>query len=137
LPRSWTDEAECERVSAACAGVGPNLLTTAEPLASSAALCNMTTCLQQQTEWISDAIRKLREDGKTLIEPTQEGEDAWVAHHEEVAGATLVRRTNSWYLGSNAPGKPCRLLSYIGGVGTHRQKCEEEAAAGYPAFRRN
>ena len=42
LPRSWTDEAECERVSAACAGVGPNLLTTAEPLASSAALRNMT-----------------------------------------------------------------------------------------------
>ena len=38
---------------------------------------------------------------------------------------------------ANAPGKPCRLLSYIGGVGTHRQKCEEEAAAGYPAFRRN
>ena len=32
----------------------PNLLTTAVPLAPSAALCNMTTCLSQQTEWISD-----------------------------------------------------------------------------------
>ncbi|GLZ48820.1 cyclohexanone monooxygenase [Actinomycetospora sp. NBRC 106375] len=114
----------------------PNLLTTAVPLAPSAALCNMTTCLQQQTEWITDAVRDLRAEGKSTIEPTAEGEDAWVAHHEEVASSTLVPRTTSWYLGSNIPGKPRRLLSYIGGVGTYRQKCEEEAAAGYPAFAR-
>jgi acetone monooxygenase (methyl acetate-forming) len=72
-----------------------------------------------------------------VIEPTREGEEAWVAHHEETANATLVPTTTSWYLGSNVPGKPRRLLSYIGGVGTYRQKCEEEAAAGYPAFRRS
>jgi cyclohexanone monooxygenase/acetone monooxygenase len=113
----------------------PNMLTTAVPLAPSAALCNMTTCLQQQTEWISDTIRALRDQEKSVIEPTREGEDAWVAHHDETANATLVTKTDSWYLGSNVPGKPRRLLSYIGGVGTYRQKCEDEAAAGYPAFR--
>ncbi|MDN5916366.1 MAG: NAD(P)/FAD-dependent oxidoreductase [Pseudonocardia sp.] len=114
----------------------PNLLTTAVPLAPSAALCNMTTCLQQQTEWITRAIKDLQTEGKTTIEPTKEGEDAWVDHHEEVAGATLVANTSSWYLGSNVPGKPRRVLSYIGGVGTYRQKCDEEAAAGYPSFSR-
>ncbi|MEU7814474.1 NAD(P)/FAD-dependent oxidoreductase [Pseudonocardia sp. NPDC049154] len=114
----------------------PNMLTTAVPLAPSAALCNMTTCLQQQTEWITAAIRDLRERGATVIEPTEAGEEAWVAHHEEVASATLVPKTHSWYLGSNVPGKPRRLLSYIGGVGQYRQKCDEEAAAGYPAFDR-
>lgn len=114
----------------------PNMLTTAVPLAPSAALCNMTTCLQQQTEWITAAIRDLRERGATVIEPTEVGEEAWVAHHEEVASATLVPKTHSWYLGSNVPGKPRRLLSYIGGVGQYRQKCDEEAAAGYPAFDR-
>lgn len=113
----------------------PNMLTTAVPLAPSAALCNMTTCLQQQTEWISDTIRTLRDQDKSVIEPTKEGEDAWVDHHDETANATLVTKTDSWYLGSNVPGKPRRLLSYIGGVGTYRQKCAEEAAAGYPAFR--
>jgi cyclohexanone monooxygenase/acetone monooxygenase len=77
----------------------------------------------------------VRAQGKSLIEPTEEGEYAWVAHHEEIASATLVPRTHSWYMGSNVPGKPRRLLSYIGGVGTYRQKCEEEAVAGYPAFR--
>ncbi|WP_431910357.1 flavin-containing monooxygenase [Amycolatopsis thermoflava] len=113
----------------------PNLLTTAVPLAPSAALCNMTTCLQQQTEWISDAILYVREQGKSVIEPTKDGEDAWVAHHDETAGATLISKTDSWYLGSNVPGKPRRVLSYTGGVGTYRQKCEEVAAAGYPGFR--
>jgi cyclohexanone monooxygenase/acetone monooxygenase len=112
----------------------PNLFTTAVPLAPSAALCNMTTCLQQQTEWINECIRHLREEGKSVIEPTAEGEDAWVRHHDETAEVNLISKTTSWYLGSNVPGKPRRVLSYTGGVGVYRQKCDEEAAASYPAF---
>jgi acetone monooxygenase len=112
----------------------PNLLTTAVPLAPSAALCNMTTCLSQQTEWISDVIKHVRAQGAQTIEPTKEGEDAWVAHHEETSGATLIAKTTGWYLGSNVPGKPRRVLSYCGGVGTYRQKCDEVAASGYPGF---
>jgi hypothetical protein len=94
----------------------------------------MTTCLQQQTEWISDAIRHVREQGGSTIEATKEGEDAWVAHHEETAGATLIANTTGWYLGSNVPGKPRRVLSYTGGVGTYRQKCDDVARNGYPGF---
>jgi acetone monooxygenase len=112
----------------------PNLFTTAVPLAPSAALCNMTTCLQQQTEWISECIGHVRRLGKRVIEPTHEAEAAWVAHHDEVASANLISKTNSWYLGSNVPGKPRRVLSYTGGVGTYRQKCNEVAAQGYPGF---
>ena len=41
----------------------PNLFTTGAPLAPSAALCNMTTCLQQQTEWISGCIEYARGKG--------------------------------------------------------------------------
>lgn len=112
----------------------PNLFTTAVPLAPSAALCNMTTCLQQQTEWISACIAHLSQQGKTVMEPTAEAEEAWVRHHDETAGATLIAKTNSWYLGSNVPGKPRRVLSYTGGVGTYRRKCDEVAAGGYPGF---
>ncbi|MFZ1427884.1 MAG: NAD(P)/FAD-dependent oxidoreductase [Geminicoccaceae bacterium] len=112
----------------------PNLFTTAVPLAPSAALCNMTTCLQQQTEWIAGCIAHMRAQDKRVIEPTAETEQAWVDHHETTAGATLIARTNSWYLGSNVPGKPRRVLSYTGGVGTYRRKCTEVAEAGYPGF---
>ena len=112
----------------------PNLFTTAAPLAPSAALCNMTTCLQQQAEWISNCIQHLRDHGLKVCEPTREAEDQWIDHHEQIAAATLVTKTNSWYMGSNVEGKPRRLLSYIAGVGTYRQKCDEVATKGYDGF---
>ena len=114
----------------------PNLFLTGAPLAPSAALCNMTTCLQQQTEWIAAAIRALRAGNKTVMEPTAEVEEAWVQHHDETANATLIAKTNSWYVGSNVPGKPRRVLSYTGGVGTYRQKCLNLAEGGYQGFDR-
>ena len=112
----------------------PNLFTTGAPLAPSAALCNMTTCLQQQTEWITACIAHVRKTGAKRIEASKALEDQWVAHHDEVANATLVTKTDSWYMGSNVEGKPRRLLSYIGGVGQYRQKCAEVAAQGYAGF---
>lgn len=112
----------------------PNLFMTGAPLAPSAALCNMTTCLQQQTEWIARCIGDLRENGHDVIEPTETGEQAWVDHHDETANATLIAKTSSWYTGSNVEGKPRRVLSYTGGVGTYRDTCDKEAKGGYPHF---
>jgi acetone monooxygenase (methyl acetate-forming) len=48
-----------------------------------------------------------------------------------------VTKTHSWYLGSNIEGKPRRLLSYIGGVGSFNKQCDELAAKGYPGFAMN
>lgn len=112
----------------------PNLLTTGAPLAPSAALCNMTTCLQQQTEWITGAIDYVRDHGKTVIEPTLAGQDEWVAHHDELANENLISKTRSWYTGSNVEGKPFRVLSYVGGVGAYRDLTTEAAEAGYKGF---
>ena len=94
----------------------------------------MTTCLQHQVEWITDCIRYVRDHGGTAIEPTEEKEAEWVAHHDEVANSTLLVTTDSWYMGANVEGKPRRLLSYIGGVGNYRQRCEEVKASGYEGF---
>ena len=112
----------------------PNLFTTGAPLAPSAALCNMTTCLQQQVDWITECIAFARKNGKRVIEASKEFEDAWVEHHDETANKTLVVKTDSWYMGSNVDGKPRRLLSYIGGVGNYNARCSELAATGYPGF---
>jgi acetone monooxygenase len=112
----------------------PNLFSTAAPLAPTAALCNMTTCLQAQADWVTDCIAYARGHGKQVVEPTREFEDRWVAHHDEKAAETLVVKTDSWYMGSNVEGKPRRLLSYIGGVGEFHRQCDELAANGYPGF---
>lgn len=112
----------------------PNLFTTAVPLAPSAALCNMATCLQQQTEWISNCIHYLRTNAHRVIEPLAETEEQWVQHHDETANATLISKTDSWYMGSNIPGKPRRMLSYCGGVGTYKAKCDDVAQREYEGF---
>ncbi|PIE14911.1 MAG: cyclohexanone monooxygenase [Rhodobacterales bacterium] len=112
----------------------PNLFMTGAPLAPSAALCNMTTCLQQQTEWITDCIRFMREKGKTVIEPTEKFEREWINHHDELVNASLFANTDSWYNGSNIEGKPKRFLSYTGGTGTYKKKCQEIADSGYAGF---
>jgi len=112
----------------------PNLFTAGAPLSPAAALCNVPTCLQQQVDWISDCIAHARSNGKHVIEATQEFQDAWVQHHDEIANATLVPNTKSWYTGSNVKGKTQRLISYIGGVNQYRQRCDELAATGYPGF---
>jgi acetone monooxygenase len=112
----------------------PNLFSTASPLAPTAALCNMPTCLQAQVEWVTDCIAYARGTGKRVIEPTKEFEESWVRHHDEVANRTLLVKTDSWYMGSNVEGKPRRLLSYAGGVGNYHRQCDEQAAMGYPGF---
>ena len=112
----------------------PNLFTTGAPLAPAAALCNMTTCLQHQVDWITDCIGYMRARGLTEMEPSRETQDQWVEAHDELANATLIAKTDSWYMGSNVNGKQRRMLSYAGGVGTYHQKCEELTAKGYPGF---
>lgn len=112
----------------------PNLFTTGAPLAPSAALCNMTTCLQQQVDWITDCIAHVERQKADVIEVSMKTQDDWVDHHDGLANDTLVVKTNSWYMGSNVEGKPRRLLSYIGGVGQYREKCDEATLNGYEGF---
>ena len=112
----------------------PNLFTVGGPLAPSAAFCNMMTCLPQQVDWAIDCIAHLREQQIQSIEPTKEKQDEWVAHHDEVASATLLVATQSWYTGANIEGKPSRLISYIGGVGEYHRMCDEVKESGYKGF---
>src|SRR5699024_3465722 len=109
----------------------PNMMVTGAPLAPSAALCNMTTCLQQQTEWITELVHYMRANGKDVVEPTPELEEHWVQHHDDIANATLIAGTVSWYTGANIDGKPGRVLSYVGGVGQYREECNKLAASDY------
>jgi acetone monooxygenase (methyl acetate-forming) len=112
----------------------PNLFMTMAPFSPAAAFCNVPTCVQQQVDWITDGIRFVLEQGHRSIEPSAEAEAKWIAHHDEVAAMTLIPKTNSWYVGSNVPGKPRRLLAYAGGVGVYRQACDAVKASGYQGF---
>ena len=112
----------------------PNFFMTAAPLSPGSAFCNVPTCLQQQIEWISDAIAHVEAHGQDkVIEASAKLEKDWVQHHDEITQATLIYKVDSWWTGANIEGKPRRVLSYVG-VGAYREKCDEVAAKGYEGF---
>ena len=47
---------------------------------------------------------------------------------------TLFPQANSWYMGSNVPGKPRVLLPYLGGFGVYAEQCDKIAASDYEGF---
>jgi len=112
----------------------PNLFLITGP-GSPSVLSNMMVSIEQHVDWLSDCLVHMRARGATCIEPTQEAEDAWVAHVAEVGNRTLYPKANSWYMGANIPGKPRVFMPYVGGVGTYREECAAIAAQGYPGFR--
>ncbi|SDC72603.1 cyclohexanone monooxygenase [Geodermatophilus telluris] len=111
----------------------PNLFTITGP-GSPSVLSNMMVSIEQHVEWVTDAIAAMEAEGLATMEPTVEAEDAWTAHVDEVGHMTLYPTADSWYMGSNVPGKPRVFMPYIGGVGPYRQKCDEVAANGYEGF---
>lgn len=111
----------------------PNLFTVTGP-GSPSVLSNVIVSIEQHVEWIAECLRAMRAAGQTRIEAERAAEDAWVAHVNEVAAATLYLQADSWYLGANVPGKPRVFMPYIG-VANYRRKCREVADSGYEGFR--
>ena len=114
----------------------PNLFLITGP-GSPSVLSNMIVSIEQHVDWVAACMAHLRARGVSSVEATQQAEDDWVAHVNEVANKTLYPLANSWYMGANIPGKPQVFMPYIGGVGAYRQTCDEIAAAGYTGFRQS
>ena len=111
----------------------PNLFMITGP-GSPSVLSNMIVSIEQHVDWIADCLARMRGTRHTRVEATLAAQEAWVEHVNEVGNLTLYPRANSWYMGSNVPGKPRVFMPYIGGVGVYRQKCDEVAARGYEGF---
>jgi len=111
----------------------PNLFMITGP-GSPSVLSNMVISIEQHVDFIAELITAMRERGVSTVEPQSSAQEAWVSHVADVAQTTLFPQANSWYMGSNIPGKPRVFLPYVGGVGAYRKKCEEVVAAGYAGF---
>jgi cyclohexanone monooxygenase len=111
----------------------PNLFTITGP-GSPSVISNMMVSIEQHVDWIADCLAHLRAGDLETIEATAEAEDAWVAHVNEVANATLYPLAKSWYTGANIPGKPRIFMPYVGGVGVYRKHCNDIAARNYEGF---
>jgi cation diffusion facilitator CzcD-associated flavoprotein CzcO len=111
----------------------PNLFAITGPQSPSV-LTNMPVAIEQHVDYISGVIGHMQDNGLEAVEPTREAEDEWVDHSQEVAHATLLPESATWYMGANIPGKPQVFLPYLGGLGPYREKCDEIATNGYEGF---
>jgi cyclohexanone monooxygenase len=111
----------------------PNLFMVTGPQ-SPGVKSQMILSIEQHVDFISGVLRHMQGKRQTRVEPTQEAEDAWVQHNNDVANATLYPKANSWYMGANIPGKPRIFMPYVGGVHNYYARCNEIAANGYEGF---
>ncbi|MDA0785034.1 MAG: NAD(P)/FAD-dependent oxidoreductase [Proteobacteria bacterium] len=111
----------------------PNLFTITGP-GSPSVLTNMIPSIEQHVEWISACIDHMRDHEFDRIEAQAEAETAWVAHVNDIGDQTLRATCQSWYFGSNIPGKPRVILPFAGGFPVYANKCDEVAANGYTGF---
>jgi cyclohexanone monooxygenase len=111
----------------------PNLFMITGPQSPSV-LSNMPVAIEQNSDFIAGLIEHARAEGSDYVEATRDAEDDWVRHHNELAEATLLPGTNSWWVGANIPGRVRTLYPYVGGVGAFRHKCQDVAEHGYEGF---
>ena len=112
----------------------PNMFIVTGP-GSPSVKSNMVCSIEQHVEWISECLRYLVENGYEAIEPEPHAEQEWVAHVNEVAAGTLYPRAESWYSGSNIPGKPRVFMPYVGGIPAYIRACEDVVRNGYRGFK--
>jgi len=103
-------------------------------MAINSAFCNYPVCAELVVDWISDCIAYMREKGLARVAPTPQAEQAWVEHTIEMANHTLLSGAESWFMGSNIPGKKRALVLYANTAPNYRKKVQEVAASGYEGF---
>ena len=99
----------------------------------------MTRAIEHNVEWIASLLETMRAEGHDRVEPDQGAQDAWTEEVLQAAQRLLATSVDSWFTGVNANvdrGVGRRVLIYTGGFPRFRDLCAEEAAAGYPSFRR-
>ncbi|GAA4550791.1 NAD(P)/FAD-dependent oxidoreductase [Pseudonocardia xishanensis] len=109
----------------------PNLFMITGP---GATLGNLPLTIETHVDWITECIASMRRDGLTRIEATAQAQEDWSRHVDEEAGRSMITYADSWYNGSNIPGKAKAFVFYFGHFGRYRQTLGDVAADGYKGF---
>jgi cation diffusion facilitator CzcD-associated flavoprotein CzcO len=95
---------------------------------------HMMVQAEQHVEWISDFIVYQRKHEIVCVQPTDAAAAQWTQHLIDVGASTLLTVDDTQYLGSNVPGKPRMVTSYLGGVGRYRDICDWIAETHYEGW---
>ncbi|KAL6241605.1 hypothetical protein RBB50_011386 [Rhinocladiella similis] len=87
-----------------------------------------------QGDWIISCLNSMRAHKQTRIDALTSAENAWSAETNAITNATLIAKSDSWYMGANIPGKPREALNYMGGMPKYTDIIERCAKDGYNGF---
>ena len=60
--------------------------------------------------------------------------EEWGKKVENLVSSTLFATANSWYVGTNVPGKKRAILCYIGGLPAYLEECARSFENDYHGF---
>ncbi|WP_181779329.1 flavin-containing monooxygenase [Pseudonocardia pini] len=95
--------------------------------------CNVPICGEQNVVWITELIAHLDAGGHTYIDPRPAAQEEWGEHVMDLYQGTMLAKsgTESYFLGTNVPGKAKTVYGYFGSVPQYAARCDEVAKAGY------
>jgi cation diffusion facilitator CzcD-associated flavoprotein CzcO len=82
---------------------------------------------EYQGDLIFKAAKQLDDLGKDCLEAKADAEDDWVDLTNTIGDMTLFPKSNNYYMGDNIPGKPRRVVFFLGGFVAYEEQC----TAGY------
>ena len=111
----------------------PNFFFLYGPQAPTA-YANGPSITEPQGEWCVDVMKRMRAMGKTRINATREAEEEWRKTILHLHSFTLRNEVDSWYMGSNIPGKVREPLNYAGGIPKYLETIRGAVERGFEGF---
>lgn len=111
----------------------PNLFMITGPGGPSV-LYNMPASIEQNVDFVFDAIEHLRRRGLSSIEARPREEKAWTQYVDWISRQTIYTQAKSWYTGQNVEGKPTGFMPYAGGGLTYFEFVRQAVDSGYRGF---
>ncbi|KAJ0414058.1 hypothetical protein BJY00DRAFT_295729 [Aspergillus carlsbadensis] len=100
---------------------------------------NQPVSLATFASWIGNTIEHMEENKLATIDVSSEAMDLWTTHVEDVwAGSLLAQHAHerrSWFVGSNIPGKPSRIMLYVAGIVNLEPWLIKESESGWSSMR--
>jgi cation diffusion facilitator CzcD-associated flavoprotein CzcO len=98
---------------------------------------NFPTVAEEGARWVAGIVTKAQQED-AVVEVKASAEREFTQHVNDISAGSLMlaygKEAHSYNVGGNVEGKPIAISAYMGGANVLFDKCDEEAAQGYPAF---
>lgn len=115
----------------------PNLFMITGPQ-SPAVNYTVPLAIEDHVDFIAEMITYMNRHGYRIFEASRQAQRQWVAETTTIAERSLLHKSDSsassWFLGTNVPGKPRKVLIYMGGVPRYRAICSNVQRNDYRGF---